>query len=290
MNVGDEPPRALLKRRRGALSGIWIVPLLATLVAGYVVYDRVRELGPAITIKFKDVSGVKPGQTQIKYRGVPVGEVVEVALSDDRRHALVRARLQRATATLARSGSQFWIVRPEVGIGTITGLGTVISGPEIGVAPGSGESAREFIGQDSMPLAAEYRGLDIVLRAPRLGALRANSPVYYRGIEVGIVRGSDLDGKARAVAIHVTIQQRYAGLVRRGSRFWEVSGLEAHFGLFRGLTINVESLRALLAGGIAFASPPGSPPARAGAEFDLHDGPRPAWLGWSPALAVGALE
>lgn len=45
------------------------------------------------------------------------------------------------------------------------------------------------------------------------------------------------------------IRQRYAKLVRNGSKFWNVSGVDVKIGLFRGAEINVESLRSLVAGG-----------------------------------------
>jgi paraquat-inducible protein B len=46
-------------------------------------YERVQEFGLAITIKFKDGSGLRTGITPVKYRGVSIGEVVAVGLSSD---------------------------------------------------------------------------------------------------------------------------------------------------------------------------------------------------------------
>lgn len=41
------------------------------IVAGGLVYNRLQEFGPTMTITFRDASGVKPDQTEIRYRGVP---------------------------------------------------------------------------------------------------------------------------------------------------------------------------------------------------------------------------
>jgi len=286
--VVDALPKAVVKKWRWNFAVVWVIPLLAVIVAGYLVYDRMREFGPKITIKFKDGSGLKIGQTPIKYRGVTIGEVTAVELTEDQQRVLVQVRLRRAAVSIAREGSVFWIVRPEVGIGNVTGLGTVISGPEIQVLPGSGEDKREFVGLESQPVALERAGLKVVLRSNRLGALKSGSPVYYRGIEVGAVQDTQLSGNATAVDIHLFIKQRYANLVRNGSKFWNVSGVDVSAGLFRGVEIKVESLRSLVAGGIAFATPNDSKAAIAkpGTVFPLYDGPKKEWLEWTPRVPI----
>ncbi len=286
--VAEELPKAKVQRRRWNFPIVWVVPVVAAIVAGYLIYNRVQEIGPRITIKFKDGSGLKAGGTPIKYRGVPVGEVAALELSEDQQHVLVRARLRRSAASIAREGSVFWIVRPEVGIGNITGLGTVITGPEIVVLPGTGEAKSAFVGLESSPVALERKGLKIVLRSSRLGSLKPSSPVYYRGIEVGAVQDCQLSSNASTVDIHVFIRQRYVKLVRNGSKFWNVSGMDVSLGLFRGLEINVESLRSLVAGGIAFATPddPKDSPVRDGMVFPLYDKPQKEWSEWAPKIPI----
>jgi paraquat-inducible protein B len=281
-------PRAEIKHRGWRFPVVWLVPLVVAIVAVYVAYDRSREFGPKITITFNDSSGVVTGQTPIKYRGVPVGEVTAVRLSKDLRHAEVRARLQRSAAPIARDGSIFWIVRPEVGLGNITGLQTVLTGPEIQVLPGSGVPKSEFVGLESPPQDFEGKGLRIVLRTSHLGFLKKNSPVYYRGMEVGVVQDTQLSNNATAVDVHAVIEQRYAPLVRSGSVFWDVSGVDVSGGLFRGLDIKVESLRTLVAGGVAFATPddPQGARARDGAVFPLYAESKPEWLEWAPQISM----
>jgi paraquat-inducible protein B len=283
-----ELPAAKVTRRRWRFPLVWTIPVVAAAVAGYLVYDRFHEFGPQITIKFRDGGGLRIGQTPIKYRGVPIGEVTAVELSKDHHHVLVKVRLQRSAATLAQEGSLFWIVRPEVGIGNITGLGTVISGPEIQVLPGTGAAKSEFVGLDNAPVALESKGLKIVLRASRLGSVRTGSPVYYRGIEVGVVQKISLSGNATGVDIHVLIKERYAKLVRGNSVFWNVSGMDVSAGLFRGVEIKMESLRSVVAGGIAMATPNDSSarPIKQGTIFPLHETARPEWLEWAPEIAI----
>jgi paraquat-inducible protein B len=289
----DEPeaagplPAARVTRRRWRVAIIWVVPLVAAIVAGYLVYTRLSEFGATITIRFRDGSGVKAGQTELRYRGVPVGEVTAVELSRSREHVLVKTRLRRSAGSLAREGSLFWIVRPEVGFGTVRGLSTVISGSYIQALPGTGKAKSSFTGLERASPTQGQAGLKLTLSTSQLGSLRPGSPVYYRGIEVGSVTTADLNSDATAAHVQVFIPQRYERLVRIGSRFWTVSGVDIDFGLFRGLEVNIESLRALMAGGIAFASPDdGAPPAKDGALFLLHDKPQPEWLEWRPRVPI----
>ena len=286
----EELPKARVRTSRWNFSVVWAVPLVAAIVAGYLVYDRVQEFGPKITIKFKNGAGLKSGQTPINYRGVQVGEVTAVDLSEDRQEVLVEARLRRSAASIARKGAIFWILRPDVGLSNIASLGTVITGPQIEVQPGNGKAESEFVGLETSPVPLEDKGLQIVLVSGRVGSLRRGSPVYYRGVEVGIIQDVRLGANAAVVEIPVSIKQRYTKLVRAGSKFWNVSGVDVNFGLFRGMEVNMESLRALVLGGIAFATPdnPKDKPVKNGTVFGLYDKPEKEWLDWAPPIQIPA--
>ncbi|HZP39285.1 MAG TPA: MlaD family protein [Methylomirabilota bacterium] len=280
-------PAATVRRRRWRLPFVWIVPLIAALIAGTLVYNRLQEFGPTITISFRDASGVQRDQTEIRYRGVPVGQVTTVELTPDQQRVVVTAQLRRSAAGLAREGSLFWVVRPEVGFGTVRGLSTVLTGSYIQAIPGHGKTRRDFTGLEHASPTLGRAGLNVILSTRRLGSVRVGSPVVYRGIEVGSITGSRLSRDATAAELEAFIEERYARLVRVGSRFWLVSGVDVNFGLFRGLQINVESLRTLVGGGVEFATPEdGSAAVKDGSLFLLHDRPQPEWLEWHPKLPI----
>jgi paraquat-inducible protein B len=284
--TGEELPKARVRRRR-LPSVAWLVPLIAALVAGYLAWDRLRERGPEIVISFSDGAGLRVGLSPIKYRGVVVGEVTGIALSEDQKAVLVHARLQRSAAGIARDGARFWIVRPQVGFGNVTGLNTVLTGPEIHALPGEGDRQRKFAGLDSAPVGLEKEGLTLILRAERPRSIRPNTPVHYRGVEVGVVQKVDLGPSSTSADVHVLIFERYAGLVRQGSAFWNTSGVNVKGGLLKGIEVEIESLRAIATGGIEFATPSEkSPKIKPGAVFFLHDGPKDEWLAWLPRIPV----
>jgi paraquat-inducible protein B len=293
--TGEElPPQAsedlpvARQRRPGLLSVVvWIIPIIALVVAAFLVYQRVQQYGPQITIRFKDGGGLRVGQTPIKYRGVQVGEVTGVELSGDHEYVLVQVRMRHSAAGLASEGATFWIVRPQVGFGNVTGLNTVITGPEIQVMPGNGEKeARQFTGLERAPVDMGQPGIKVLLKAEKPRSIKANTPVFYRGVQVGVVQEVSLAANASAAEIHVLIWEGYGPLVRTGSAFWNVSGATVKGGIFKGVEVDVESLRALAVGGIEFASPEGSPHAKSGTVFFLHNAPQPAWLAWNPKIPI----
>jgi paraquat-inducible protein B len=287
--TGEELPRARVRRRR-LFNLAWIIPIVAAAVAGWLIWQRMQERGPEITVRFSDGGGLRVGITPVKYRGVVIGEVSGVELSEDQRHVLVRTRLQRsAAAAIAREGAVFWIVRPQVGFGNVTGLNTVLTGPEIQVLPGKagGPRMHEFVGLDSAPVGLETPGLKIVLRAERPRSLRPNTPVHYRGVEVGLVQKLELGPNAISADVHVLIFERYAGLVREGSAFWDTSGVNVRGGLLKGIEVDIESLRAIATGGIEFATPSAKAPrVKPGSVFFLHDKPKEEWLAWLPRIPL----
>jgi paraquat-inducible protein B len=286
--TGETIPKARIRRRR-LFRLVWVVPVIALGVAAYLVWQHMRSIGPEIAITFPDVSGLRVGQTPINYRGVQIGEVIGIELAEDRKQALVKARLHKSAAPIATEGARFWIVRPQLGLNQVTGLSTVLSGPEINVIPGQGETRQKrFAGLDGAPVALGVPGLRLVLRAERPKGVRVNTPVNYRGVEVGMVHKIELAPNSASADIHILIHSRYASLVRAGSAFWNTSGVQASGGILKGIEVELESLRTLYTGAIEFATPSEKAPrVKPGTVFFMHDKPKDEWLAWSPKIPVG---
>lgn len=286
--TGEELPKARVRRRR-LFRLVWVVPAVALAVAVYLVWQHMRTVGPEIAIRFGDANGLRVGQTPIIYRGVQIGEVTRIELSDDHKQAVVKARLHRSARSIATEGAVFWIVRPQIGLHQVTGLSTVLSGPEIQVLPGKGETfLSEHRGLDNAPVAIDVAGLRLILRAERPKGIRVHTPVNYRGVEVGTVQRIELAPNSASADIHILVRSRYAGLVRAGSAFWNVSGIQASGGILKGIEFELESLRTLYTGAIEFATPSeNAPRVKPGTVFFLHDKPKEEWLNWSPKIALG---
>jgi len=264
----------------------WLVPIAAAALAAWFLYSNAVKGGPTIHIYFDNAAGLQQGKSQLKYRGAELGEVKHVKLTKDNKQVEITLALDSSAAGVAREGSRFWIVKPEVGVEEIRGLRTIVSGDYITVEPGNGPPQTEFKGLSDAPVIEPAGMRRIVLLLEKSGSLRKQSPVFYRGIQVGEVFSVDLGRASQAVYIVVDIRKRYAPLVRLNSKFWNAGGIHANVSL-SGLNIGAQSLEALVSGGIDFATPDTTEKeAPSGTEFRLYDKPETAWLDWSPPIEL----
>lgn len=242
--------------------------------------------GILLELRLARAEGLREG-TLLRYRGLEVGRVESVRLEDDLQGVVLRARVTEAGERIARVGSQFWVVRPEVSLMRIANLDSVVSGPylEVEPAPRSAAVQTRFDVRADAP-RENAPGLPLVLSAGRRGSLHPGVAVTYREIPVGRVTRVELGPQADRVLVHVVIEPRYSALVRAGSRFWNASGVGVDVSLFKGAQIRTESLEAMLQGGIAFATPDEQRPVQAGQTFVLFDEPQPEWQQWAPRIPL----
>ena len=143
-------PAPKLSRFPG-FSLIWVVPVVALAVALWMLAREWSNHGTEITIELADASGLEPGQTALDYKGVAIGQVKKVGLAEDLGGVVVHVQLTRKAAAIAREGSQFWVVQPEIGFAGVSGLETLLTGAHLEVRPGTGAPASRFRGLDAPP-------------------------------------------------------------------------------------------------------------------------------------------
>lgn len=268
---------------------IWVVPLLALAVGGWMVLRELRTRGPEITIDFADGSGVQADRTVLVHKGVSVGTVTAVELRPDLVGVRVTLRLDRSAATIAREGSQFWIVHPEIGLSGVRGLDTLLTGARLNVRLGSGGKAVQFVGLERPP-APEITedGKTFVLQSDRLGSLTSGAPVFYREVKVGAVETSRLADDSASVLVRIHLEAPYVDLVRTNTRFWNAGGFSFKVGLL-GAELKNTSLESLVTGGVSFATPDApalAPLAADGTVFKLSTEPDKDWLKWEPKIPL----
>jgi paraquat-inducible protein B len=276
--MSDELPTAIVRtraERRRRISLIWAIPLVTACVAAWLAWDTLTRRGPEITIQFDSAAGLQARQSHIRMRDVDLGVVGKVALSPDHDHVIVTARMTREAWPLLTDKAQFWVVKPRFFAGSVTGLETLFSGAYIQLEPSAegGRSQTDFVGLEDPPvLHSSVPGHTFRLTAPRLGSLNPGSPIFFRDLEVGEVLGWDLGKMARDVTIHAFVRAPYDLYVHDRTVFWNASGASIELG-GNGLHLQVESLRALVLGGIAFETAdnaPASPVAEEGHSFVLY--------------------
>jgi paraquat-inducible protein B len=267
------PQATEVSRKRLRVSVVWIIPILAAVIAIGIAVQRIMNEGPTITIVFKAASGVEAGKTFLKYKDVTVGTVTTVLLSKDFSRVVVKAKMEKYAADMLVEDTTFWVVAPRVTLSGVSGLGTLLSGNYIGLQPGKSQKRQhEFTGLDVAPAVTDEPGHKFVLKANSLGSVGVGSPVYHRSLSVGQVLGYDLAPDGESIDVTVFVNAPYDKYVTSSARFWNASGVEVSVGA-EGVQVRTEALIAVLAGGIAFDTPeflsPGQP-AAANATFTLY--------------------
>ena len=263
--------------------------------------DIAGEEGTAFTLTRQGLGGLEGG-SPIFYRGIDVGEVVEFELGKNDKEVLIQILIRSPYESLVNSGTRFWDAGGiEVDLGwkgldvNVESLQSIlIGGVAFGDVGSPGDPAKAgdhftlYADQAAAKNSARRAGaLRIAVDAPQLGSLEVGSPVYYREAPVGEVVGYSLHDDGNSVGILLEISPRYAPLVRTNSVFANASGISGDLGL-SGVHVHMESLKALLSGGVAFATPdePG-PRAANGSVFELQPEFKGSWLKWKPRVWVG---
>jgi paraquat-inducible protein B len=262
---GLPDPELRTKKRR--ISIVWLVPLVALAIGGWLVYKALSEKGPAISITFKSAAGLEAGKTKIKYKDVELGLVESIELDDDLSQVILKAQLVKKAEKFISQNTRFWVVRARIAAGGVSGLGTLFSGAFIEIDPGEpGPMATDFKGLEVPPVVTtDLPGSHFVLQAASLGSLNIGDPVYFRRIQVGQVVSYKLNEDGQAVTVKVFIHDPHHALVRQNTRFWNASGLDVNIGA-DGIRVDTESLMTLMIGGIAFDTPVDQAPAEPAAE------------------------
>lgn len=273
INLNELPQATVERTKRFRVSVVWIIPILAAVIAIGIAVQRILNEGPTITIVFKAAEGIEAGKTFLKYKDVTVGTVSAVQLSDDYQKVVVKAKIAKYAAGLMVDDTQFWIVAPRVTLSGVSGLGTLLSGNYIGLAPGkTTKHRREYVGLDVPPTITDQPGRQFILKASTLGSVGIGAPVYYRSLSVGEVLEYNLASDGKSIDVKVFVDSPYDKYVTSEARFWNASGIEVSAGA-EGVRVRTESLVAVLAGGIAFDTPgfaATGEPATANSTFTLY--------------------
>jgi paraquat-inducible protein B len=272
-DIPDIPEAVAAPKRKWAPQLVWIIPIVAAVIGAWLAIKTIIERGPTITITFRTAEGLEAGKTKIKYKEVDIGQVTAVGLSQDYKQVVVSAELTKQAAGLLSDDTRFWVVRPRIAGGQVTGLGTLLSGSFIGIDPGkSPKERREFTGLEVQPIVTtDAPGRQFILKADDVGSVAVGLPVYFRRVQVGDVVASDLDKDGKGVTFKIFIHAPYDQYVTANTRFWNASGFDVSLDA-TGIRVETQSLVSILVGGIAFQTLPDSsvaPPAEAEMVFKL---------------------
>lgn len=271
--LSDIPEAVPEPRKRISLQLVWLIPIVAAIIGGTLAVKTYLQKGPTITISFKTGDGLEAGKTKVKYKDVEIGLVKDVSIAKDITHVIATVELRKEVTPYLVEDTKFWVVRPRISGGGITGLGTLMGGSFIGVDAGTSKKPqRVFTGLEFPPVVAmDVPGSRFQLHSADLGSLDIGSPVYFRRIQVGQVVSYELDKDGTGVTFTIFVAAPYDKYVRANTRFWNASGVDLTMDA-NGLKLDTQSLMSILVGGIAFQTldeTGAAPPTGASTAFTL---------------------
>ena len=272
-DLNDLPEARAVRKRGLSFQFIWLIPIVAALIGGWLVVKGIMDKGPTITITFKTAEGLEAGKTKVKYKSVDIGDVTHISLAGKGKDVEVTVELDKRAESRLVEDTKFWVVRPRIAGGMVSGLGTLFSGSYIGVDPGeSATKRREFVGLEVAPIiTADVPGRHFILRAENVGSLQEGSPIFFRQEAVGSVVAHELNQDGQGVTFKIFVNSPYDQYVSPTTRFWNASGVDVSLDA-TGIKVDTQSMASILIGGVAFETPPAATkesPAEENREFYL---------------------
>jgi paraquat-inducible protein B len=253
----DFPDAEAVPRSRWRLQLVWFVPILALLIGGWLAVKTIIEKGPTITITFATAEGLEAGKTKIKYKNVDIGIVKSVTLTSNHARVVATADINKDATDMLVDNTRFWVVRPRISGGTVSGISTLLSGSYIGMDLGNSKvDRRDYVGLEVPPvIESDVPGREFILKSDDMGSLDVGSPVYFRRLQVGQISGYKLNPDGSGVTLRAFINAPYDKFVLADTRFWHASGVDVTVGS-SGIRVDTQSLVSIMVGGVAFESAP----------------------------------
>jgi paraquat-inducible protein B len=237
-------------------SAIWLLPLIAILIGGWLVYKTYQEKGVMITLQVNDGAGLKAEKTKVFYKGIPVGVVKGLRATEDLKHIILDIEMIKSAKSRLVEDTKFWVVKPSISLTAVTGLDAILTGSYINVVPGNSKKLKtDFI---ALPEGINYEaiadGMIVNLSSADTMGHKIGEPVIYKKIKVGEVINSTLYDNDK-INVKVVIFNKYKRLIDSNTLFWDSSGVKIDAGL-SGVKIDMASMETLLVGGIELSTSP----------------------------------
>jgi len=112
---------ANVKHKSKRFSGIWIIPIVAAVIGGWMVFQNLLEEKPVVEVTFKNAAGIQAGKTLVKLRDITIGKVTNVEFTKDLGTIQVTLEFEGISTDHIKDSTRFWVVKPRIGIGGVSG-------------------------------------------------------------------------------------------------------------------------------------------------------------------------
>lgn len=267
----DQKEPAIAHFRRSYWPGlIWAVPLAAAFIVGWLGLSAYLQRGPQVTVTFPISGGLDEG-TDVNYRGLTVGHVVDVRIGKSLSQMQVDIRFESAMKGHLGKGTLFWIAGKQVSITDLSSLSSIIAGPDVEILPHDGSTVGQALGLVRSPVIdPELAGIHVTISAVHKGSIQPGAGIYYGGFQIGTVAGVAMVPHGSSFIVNAFIEEPYIHLLSNNSRFWDASGVQflTNNGVPR---LSFLSVGALVSGAMGVSTPAGGQPLSDKDRFKLYD-------------------
>ncbi|OEE34626.1 paraquat-inducible protein B [Vibrio genomosp. F10 str. ZF-129] len=217
-------------------------------------YRDLKTAGRGIPIKIElpDNSDISASGAPIMYRGLEVGQITRLQLSDGREKIIASAAIQPAFSDMLTTNTAFLLEEAKVSLSGVQNIANLVKGNYLSVVPEEGSRARSFTAVRKNEFnKLQSRSVTINLIADQSFGLDVGAGILYKGIEVGSITHVQLVNDR--VHLGALIDNSYAHLIRANNRFYVTGSATAEL-TESGLNISVPPAKQLLTGSISFVS------------------------------------
>lgn len=210
-------------------ASVWVIPLIALLISGWLVYQHYAKMGSEIAIDFPSSNGLVSGESVVKFRNVVVGKIVRITLQPDGEGVTVFARMSKESDPYLNDKAHFWIAKPELNYQGIRGLDTIMNGSYINMYSVRGGEERSHFAGNLKPYRGGDEGFYVHLFSDKLDTIHVGAPVYYRNLQAGTIEDIRFDSRDKQIKVLLFLKKPYRRLINSTTRFWSQSLITAQF-------------------------------------------------------------
>jgi len=248
---------------------IWLLPIIALCVGGWLVYKSYRNVPTKIVMYFPLGSNLKPNETELKFESVRLGVVTATRLTSDLKGIEADIDVAKKASIMLQEDTVFWLVSPKITMSRVSGLDTIVTGSYITMQLGETTSKLtrdefrklkpsrfEYTALHEPPPRPVYLGgLQLQVSSTGASAISEGAPVTFKKFTVGEVDNVSLSKDGKVIQYRLFIEDEYKHLINTKTRFWNASGITLK-GALTNIEFKMDSLNSVLVGGVSFGNEP----------------------------------
>jgi len=203
-----------------------------------------------ITLKIKDNYNLTKF-SKLYYKNIEIASVKDIELKED---ILVTLEALTKYKYLFGKDSKIYLKGATISLEKIENLSSTVLGDRLYLIADKNNDFKSNYTLDAInPDDTHYKkGLRVQLKAKESKNISKDSPIYYKGFEIGKIYGTHLTSDGEFILFDLFIEEKYRDILKKQSKFYKATIIDIDASLFGGAKIKMGSAKTMLKGGIEF--------------------------------------